>query len=103
MTFDPTHVLPWVWQEVKGEAVSVNEADYHCLEFAVSRAERKAATSGPVSGVLCYNEDLSRQKPHLLIMGYKRGVVGLHATLLRYLTWLGVVSFSCHLHVSEQP
>ena len=50
-------------------------------------------TSGPASGVLCYNEDLSRRKPHLLIMGYKRGVVGLHATLLRYLTWLGVVSF----------
>ena len=61
-----------------------------------------ALTSGPASGVLCYNEDLSRQKPHLLIMGYKRGVVRLHATLLRYLTWLGVVSFSCHLHVSEQ-
>ena len=39
-------------------------------------------TSGPASGVLCYNEDLSRQKPHLLIiMGYKRGVVGLHIQL----------------------
>ena len=60
-------------------------------------------TAGPASGELCYNEDFSRQKPHLLIMGYKRGVVRLHATLLRYLTWLGVVSFSCHLHVSEQP
>ena len=34
MTFHPSHVLPWVWQEVKVEAFSVNEADY----FAGSRA-----------------------------------------------------------------
>ena len=42
VTFDPSHVLPWAWQEVKCEAVSVNEADYQ-LEFAGSRGERKAA------------------------------------------------------------
>ena len=30
VTFDPSHVLPWAWQEVEGEAVSVNEVDYHC-------------------------------------------------------------------------
>ena len=23
-------MLPWAWQEVEGEAVSVNEVDYHC-------------------------------------------------------------------------
>ena len=42
VTFDPSHVLPWAWQEVKGETV---EADYHVplLESAGSRAERKAA------------------------------------------------------------
>ena len=30
VTFDPSHVLPWAWQEVEGEAVSVIEVDYHC-------------------------------------------------------------------------
>ena len=30
VTFDPVHVLAWAWQEVKGETVSVNEADYSC-------------------------------------------------------------------------
>ena len=30
MTFDFSHVLPWAWQEVKGETGSVNEADYLC-------------------------------------------------------------------------
>ena len=30
VTFDPSHVLPWAWQEVEREAVSVNEVDYHC-------------------------------------------------------------------------
>ena len=28
VTFEPGHLLPWAWQEVKGEAASVNEADY---------------------------------------------------------------------------
>ena len=28
VTFAPGHVLPWAWQEVKGEAESVNEAEY---------------------------------------------------------------------------
>ena len=28
MTFDLSQVLPWAWQEVKGEAMAVNEADY---------------------------------------------------------------------------
>ena len=30
VSFDPSNVLPWAWQEVKGEAMplSVNEADY---------------------------------------------------------------------------
>ena len=28
VTFDPSQVLPWAWQEVKGEAMAVNEADY---------------------------------------------------------------------------
>ena len=28
VTFEPCHVLPWAWQEVKGEAASVDEADY---------------------------------------------------------------------------
>ena len=32
VSFDPSNVLPWAWQEVKGEAMplSVNEADYSC-------------------------------------------------------------------------
>ena len=51
-------MLPWAWQEVKGEAVSVNEADYHCLEFAVSRAERKAARKW--SGYGCVEDVLPR-------------------------------------------
>ena len=35
MSFDPSNVLPWVWQEVKGEVMplSVNEADYICLKL----------------------------------------------------------------------
>ena len=33
MTFDPAHVLPWAWREVKGNAESVNEADYRCWNF----------------------------------------------------------------------
>ena len=28
VTFDPPNMLPWAWQEVKGEAVLINEADY---------------------------------------------------------------------------
>ena len=28
VTFEPGQVLPGAWQEVKGEAASVNEADY---------------------------------------------------------------------------
>ena len=42
MTFDPSHVLPWAWQEVDCEAVSFDEVDYH-LKFAGSRAERRVA------------------------------------------------------------
>ena len=32
VSFDPSNVLPWAWQEVKDEAMplSVNEADYSC-------------------------------------------------------------------------
>ena len=30
VTFDLSHALSWAWQEVKCEAVSVNEADYLC-------------------------------------------------------------------------
>ena len=32
VSFDPSNMLPWAWQEVKGEAMplSVNEADYSC-------------------------------------------------------------------------
>ena len=36
VTFDLAHVLPWAWQEVKGEAVSVNEADYRCCMVLAS-------------------------------------------------------------------
>ena len=28
VTFDPSHVLLWAWQKVKGEALSVYVADY---------------------------------------------------------------------------
>jgi hypothetical protein len=28
VTFEPRQVLPWVWQEVKGEGMSANEAVY---------------------------------------------------------------------------
>ena len=28
MTFDPCKVPPWLWQEVKGEAMPVDKADY---------------------------------------------------------------------------
>ena len=38
MTFDPSHLFPWVWPEVKGDAESVNDADYLLLEFAGIRA-----------------------------------------------------------------
>ena len=31
--FDFSHVLSWVWQEVKGETGSVNEEDYLCLNL----------------------------------------------------------------------
>ena len=27
--FDPSHMPMWAWYEAKGEAQSVNEADYH--------------------------------------------------------------------------
>ena len=45
-------MLPWAWQEVEGETVSVNEVDYHC---AASRAERRAARtwSGQVVWRMC--------------------------------------------------
>ena len=42
VTFDPSHILLWVWHEVNGYAVSVNQSDYHCWS---SRAKRKASTT----------------------------------------------------------
>ena len=41
MTFDPSQVLQWAWQEVKGEAMSVNEAgDTSGIVCTVVREER---------------------------------------------------------------
>ena len=30
VTFDPSQAFPWAWEVVKGDAESVNEAEYIC-------------------------------------------------------------------------
>ena len=41
VTFHPSHVLPWAWQEVEVETFLVNEADYRCCSLLVA-GQRKA-------------------------------------------------------------
>ena len=53
MTFDPSHVRPWAWQEINGKAESVagvNEADYLCwnLLAAGPRGRRYGCGEGEV-------------------------------------------------------
>ena len=48
VTFDPSDVLLWAWQEVKIETVSVNESDYLCsnLLAAGPRGKRRGRGVG---------------------------------------------------------
>ena len=45
VTYHPSHVLPWAWQEVKVEAFSVNEADCRCCNLLVAGPEEGERTS----------------------------------------------------------
>ena len=53
--FDLSHVLPWAWQEVEGEAVSVNEVDYHCWNLLAAglRGGRRRRGVGVVLCRMC--------------------------------------------------
>ena len=55
VTFDPSHVLRWAWQEVEGEAMSVNEVDYHCwnLLAAGPRGGRRGRGVGVAVWRMC--------------------------------------------------
>ena len=50
VTFDPPNMLPWAWQEVKGEAVLINEADY--LRWNLLAAGPRERQRGRVVGVV---------------------------------------------------
>ena len=61
VSFDPSNVLPWPWQEVRGEAMplSVNDRGrLQLFEIAGSRAERKVART--LSGCCCVKDVFPR-------------------------------------------
>ena len=62
LIFDPFNVLPWVWQEVKGEVEgeveSLNVADNRCCSLLAARPRGRRRGGG--AGVDFVEDDLPR-------------------------------------------